>query len=336
MRCDGNKAGCKRCSEKHLDCTYSESMVGKVVGKRKKRPSNSKQGEQLPNQWSISGGPTTLPSPAPTNASAPTNKRVCSDNDWPHVDQYDSQYPLDYSTCGEQFLNFDMCQPSEMNAAGEGSYNIGTNLPTPSMSPDHTQYLTPVDFEVMTPTTQASSIPRAPPSDQTTLYPLSGTYQPLQHTEDDEVMLIRLLTQLKRLSQNDHTFKSAISIVDKTNSAIKRMLRSSMVRTDYTCHLLLTSILVHLVTFCDMIVTLRDPYTTEELRVTSNLAGQFENEDLPIEVPAKRIVLDTITVCTSTGNLLKRLPHNGFQVVGKNEAALINLEKRLRHIVTLL
>ncbi|RMZ82672.1 hypothetical protein DV738_g1447, partial [Chaetothyriales sp. CBS 135597] len=37
VRCNGDKTGCARCLEKKLSCVYSESRVGKVVGKRRKR-----------------------------------------------------------------------------------------------------------------------------------------------------------------------------------------------------------------------------------------------------------------------------------------------------------
>ncbi|RMD44693.1 hypothetical protein DV735_g242, partial [Chaetothyriales sp. CBS 134920] len=37
VRCNGDKTGCARCMEKKLSCVYSESRVGKVVGKRRKR-----------------------------------------------------------------------------------------------------------------------------------------------------------------------------------------------------------------------------------------------------------------------------------------------------------
>lgn len=323
-------------------------MVGRVVGKRRKRPlPDAKLSESLSAQWSISAGPTTLPSPTPTYASEPQSKRSCYSNAWSEMVQNDDQQSLNFSNCVDQFLNFDMCQHSDPTMSNETSYRVDTSLPTPSMSPRHKQQLTPPDLDVMTPSTQTSSILPASTTDQTTLYHLSGPSSQIQSIEDDEIMLIKLLTQLKKLSlQTHHTFRSAVSLVDKTNAAIKRMLHSRTVRTDYTCHLLLTSILVHLVTFCELVSTLRDRQVDSELVFDisfSDYDSGMSQEQTSIiasrttlQLAAKKAVRDTVAICTSVGNFLKRVPLNGFQIVGKNEAALIDLEKRLRHTITLL
>lgn len=316
--------------------------MGKVVGKRRKRPlPDTKLSESLSNQWTMPVGPIALPSPAPTNASEPQSKRNCYVNGWSEIVQNEDQPALDFSNCDEQFLNFDMCQQSDLNTNSDSSYTLETSLPTPSMSPQQTQNLSPPVLEAMTPSTQASAIITASTADQTTLYHLSGPTTQFQQLEDDEIMLIKLLTQLKRLSmQNHHTFRSAISLVDKTNAAIKRMLQSRTVRTDYTCHLLLTNILMHLVTFCELVSTLRGSQADNELVMDMNF-GEYDSEMTQdqastLQFAARKAIRDTVTICTSVGNLLKRVPLNGFQIVGRNEGALIELEKRLRHTITLL
>lgn len=324
-------------------------MVGKVVGKRRKRPlPDANLRDSFSNQWTNSAGQTTLPSPAPTNVSESQNKRACHSSSWPSVAQPEIQQSLDFSSCGDQFLNFELCQQNELNAGSDGSYIIEASLPTPSMSPQQTQYLTPSELDAATPSTSVTSIFTVPTTNQTTLYHCSDPNMLYQEIEDDEVMLIKLLTQLKRLSmQSHHTFRSAISLVDKTNAAMERMLQSKTVRADYACHLLLTNILMHLVTFCELVSTLRGPQTGNELLFDKNIASGYNSEILQeqaslaesattLQFAAKEAVRNTVAICVSVGNLLKRVPLHGFQVVGRNEGALIDLERRLRHTISTL
>lgn len=320
-------------------------MVGKVVGKRRKRPlPDSKVNESKSSQWNITVGPTTLPSPAPTSASEPHSKRSCLSNDWSNLVQYDDQTPLDFSGCTEQFLNLDLCQPPETMVSGDSSYLMHSGLPTPSMSPPEMKFLTPSELEATTPNARPPSTgPVLYDSSDPTLSRASTFYHQRPHAEDDETIAIKLLAHLKRLSnQERQSFNSVASLVNKTNAALRRLLRSDTVKNDYTCHLLLTNIMTHLAGFCEQLMVLRET-ATEDLIAESHLT-QGDNEMFldqrshsaqqgQLSSIVKNSIHESAALCTSIGNLLKRKPLNGFQVLGRHESAQLDIERRLRDMV---
>lgn len=318
-----------------------------MVGKRRKRPlPDSKLSESKGSQWNVTIGPTTLPSPAPTSASEPHSKRSCISSDWSNLVQYDDQTPLDFSGCAEQFLNLDLCQPPETMASGESSYLMHSGLPTPSMSPPEMKFLTPSDLEATTPNTRPPSTgPVLYDNSEPILTRASTFYHQRPHSEDDETIAIKLLAHLKRFSiQERQSFQSVASLVNKTNAALRRLLRSDTVKNDYTCHLLLTNIMMHLAAFCEQLMVLRETPTEQDLIAQSALS-QGENDMFfdqrsqgaqqgELSAVVKNSIYESATLCTSIGNLLKRKPLNGFQVLGRHESAQLDIERRLRDMVS--
>ena len=103
--------------------------------------------------------------------------------------------------------------------------------------------------------------------------------------------------------------------------------------------MLLTTILTHLAGFCEQTLKLRkensdhdkveDNNSSEEHVDTFDYEQQGSIND-PSLATIRQSMSEAVSLCTSVGNLLKRKPLNGFQVLGRNECALIELEKRLR------
>ncbi|KAK5075224.1 hypothetical protein LTS08_001694 [Lithohypha guttulata] len=339
VRCDGNKEGCKRCAEKKLQCTYSESMVGKVVGKRRKRPlPQSKFSDMSANPWAVNVGPATMPSPAPTNVSEPHNKRTCVPNDWGSLVQFDDQASLDFSICDEQFLNLDMCQTTETSVMPEVSYVMNVGLPTPSTSPPEMRFFSPTETEAA-----PSAIPINFGQAIDVTQQMSASTDE-DDEEDDEARCIQLLAHVKRLSSREQLpYHALLSHVNRTNAVLRWLMRSSNIRTQYTCHLLLTAIMTHLTKSCEQLLArveagpeqefLEESFLSENDDKPSPEQGQPSRQTGELQTEARTTLSETVAICVSIGNLLKRKPLNGFQVLGRQESALVDLERRLRAVI---
>ena len=324
-------------------------MVGRVVGKRRKRPLQlSNLSSAAAGQWGVSVGPAALPSPAPTAASEPRSKRSCVSNEWSNLVRYDDETELDFSACDEQFLNLELCQQSELAQDEEPPYMMNMGLSTPSMSPPEFRFLSPIEPNNTSPSTRPTSI--APTSSQVSLVDCPSQRpaidQQIIQPDDDETVCIKLLAHLKRLStQEDHSYESMVYNVSKTTIVVNRLLRSSSVRADYTCHLLLTGIMTHLAAFCEQLLVLQDGRPSEEDLFTSSMLADSDAEVHQdrrqhsthvgdTKLIAKDSVYESVLTCVSVGNLLKRKPLNGFQVLGRQESALVELERRMRIVLS--
>lgn len=322
-------------------------MVGKVVGKRRKRPlPDSKSNLPKPTQWNVTVGPAALPSPAPSVISEHQNKRPCISNEWTDMIAYDNQTTLGFSQCDEQqFLHFEVAEEAESNTTKDalsGSYG----LPTPCMSPPEMQFLSPADLE----TRSQSSPPTSGPFYQT---PHAAYHPPLPQAnqpqpEDDESVCLKLLAHIKQCSTQDHhTFASMLALVNKTNAALGKLLQSRTIRRDYPCQLLLTNIVLHLATLCEQLLDHREPsYTSNpeqefihESYLTESDEGiypdkrQTHSQAAVSKSNAKHTVREATMLCSAIGDLLKRKPQNGFQTLGRHESAHVEIDIRLKRIL---
>jgi hypothetical protein len=103
------------------------------------------------------------------------------------------------------------------------------------------------------------------------------------------------------------------------------------VRSNYTCQLLLSSILTHIADLCELVASAhRSPFAPEQ--------AQTEYFDRPQQrQPAKDVktaVVEATNLATEVGEFLKRKPLNGFQVLGRHESHHIELDLRLQRALS--
>lgn len=325
-------------------------MVGKVVGKRRKRPlPDSRLADSKAGPWNINMGSVAMPSPASTHVSELSNKRNRMSNDWTSLISYDGQSPLDFSACDEQFLNLDLCQEASSSSINDSSFMMNTGLPTPSMSPPEMQFVTPPDIESFS--RQDSGGRHQDPSIPTQYVMRSQSgHQQAYIIEDDETVCLRLLHHLKRCSsQQRQPLQLVLSLVHRANATIKRLLRSRTIKSDYTCHLLLTSIMLHLASIYEHTSrTLQQQqqkafsdqeFINECCLVDNEHEGPSEStrqDAQPADSTAsvKGFVQESMLLCSSIGDLLKRKPLNGFQTLGRHESALIEVGLRFKRVMS--
>lgn len=338
MKCDGQKSGCARCSEKQLACKYSESRVGKVVGKRRKRPFDESIGLVDSEAWVVKNCfPTpSMPSPATTNTSDEQSKRSCTNSSWTTFIADDHTVPI-WDTTDEQYqATFDMNQVQCFSMDNElytGSLN---GLPTPALSPPKVRYLSPMALETRPASRQSSVTMNTDMLRPTSAARVQRAPEP-QAPEDEEMMCIKLLAHVKKQSQVQHTLESALNLLRKVNAALKRIVASKAARSDYACQLLLTSILSSLVAHCERTGRLhlesRGRQQSFAFRPSPEyFASTFQTEptDSPDAATLRELIQTVSNISSTLGDSLKRKPLNGFQTLGRHESLMLTLDQRLR------
>ena len=318
-----------------------------MVGKRRKRPLlDSKSDSSKPPQWNITPGSAALPSPSPSVVSEQKNRPSDVSHDWTNMITFDDQPGLDFSQCDEQqFLNLELAEDSEPSTIG-GILPTMHSLSTPSVSPPEKQFLSPADLDGRS----QSSPPILNPSHQTAHVACYSSifqeFQPL--VEDDETVCIKLLAQLKRFSTHGrHNFIGILTLINKINATLRRLLQSRTIRTDYTCQLLLTNVLLHIATLCEQLLDvpessnaahpeidfLHQAYLTEGDNTAFPDQRHMPGQTPISKIMAKHSVREAIVLCSTSGDLLKRKPLSGFQILGKQESAHVDIDTRLRRVL---
>ncbi|KIW27969.1 uncharacterized protein PV07_07662 [Cladophialophora immunda] len=353
VRCDGNKEGCRRCSEKRLSCVYSESRVGKVVGKRRKRPIDDSIGTINSQSWIVHNSLPiqSIPSPATTHGSDEPGRRHGNPPTWSSFIVNSDPGFLTFDEATESLGALEMSDNRSYSMASDISFFNNSGLPTPGLSPPQfTRYLSPAQLETR-PLSRHSSCPVDPSKLQPPTYtvPLSRNIEP--GLEDEETVCIKLLAHLKRHSSDESQPREMqIELLKKSNAAVRRILRSKSVRADYSCHLLLSNIINHLVRLCERLCQGR----LDEC-VLGNMECQFLQEQVhfegmpgffdtpvPSAVPAPEqdllgnLVKEVIVFTSIVGDFLKRKPIYGFQHLGRHETFHVELEQRLKKATVLL
>ena len=344
VRCDGNKSGCIRCSEKRLPCQYSESRVGKVVGKRRKRPVDDSIGMINSEAWVLNNylPPQSLPSPAATNTSDERFKRSCTTSSWASLIATDEQSPPNLGSPEDYFQSLDLSDCRRFSFTSELPMIGHNGLPTPALSPPQIQFLSPMALEARPASRQNSlSVDNShfrPPTRPVSAY---RTPEP-QASDDDEMVCIKLLGHLKKHSVDEQqTLECTTDLIRKSTAAVRRILKGKNARADYACHLLLSNIMMHIVDLCErscrkqMEENYRDSqfpenpqYDSSSEYFATNLAPGQSQEDCREALGAA--LLDTLDVSTLLADLLKRKPLNGFQTLGRHESLHLALEQRLK------
>ena len=350
MRCDGNKEGCQRCSDKVLSCEYSESRVGKVVGRRRKRPLEDSVGTVDSDTWFINQASAfcAIPSP-PESQYSISSKRQRTSDDWTSFLVEEHQDLADFEDSTEVQTNLDVMNPKALYDSSDMSYLCNSGLPTPGMSPPHFRYLSPAALEAR-PMSRSTSVttdssrllpPRFTPAFSV---PKSQTPEPAP-SEDDETVCIRLLAHLKKHSiQKGRSSDQDSDLLRKTNASVRRILRNRSVRSDYTCQLLLSSIITHMVDLCEQLCIktfeakhLDSTFLQDQARFEPR-PKCFDKTSRPnISSDTHRTqIVDATNLATDVANLLKRKPLNGFQVLGRHESHHVELDLRLQRALAML
>jgi hypothetical protein len=172
----------------------------------------------------------------------------------------------------------------------------------------------------------------------------------LTQPEDEETVCIKLLAHLKKYSAliNDHSRAFQIDLLTKSNASVRRILRSRSARADYSCQLLLSSILTHLTTVCEALcytssgqesTVLQDvPHAVQQDSDTRqkrnseafDMRTGLVYQSTPSET-LRPLVLETSSLTVDVGSLLKRKPLDGFQTLGKWEMGILELGYRLQN-----
>lgn len=161
--------------------------------------------------------------------------------------------------------------------------------------------------------------------------------------EDEETVCIKLLAHLKKNSNGDRqNYDAQLGLIQKTNAAIRRLLKSGKTRADYTCQLLLSSISIHLVTMCENLTAHSRACETDFLQDQFAMDATAEYYGTPLQPPphlqhdlhdsAKAVIHEAAVLCSAIGDMLKRRPMDGYQVqaLGRHETLHHELDHRLK------
>ncbi|EXJ94706.1 hypothetical protein A1O1_03103 [Capronia coronata CBS 617.96] len=328
----------------------SESRVGKVVGKRRKRPVEESIGSVHLQTWVVNTTDSvrSIPSPANTQGSEESNKRHCDPL-------------LDFDGTTDSFDAVEMANNRSFSMTSDLSFFPNSGLPTPILSPPRfTRYLSPSQPQARSLSTQASA-----PVDPDRLHPPSYT-MPLARSlhaaaDDEETVCIKLLAHLKRHGRDEsQPRETQIELLRKCNAAVRRILRSKAIRSDYNCQLLLSNIMSHLARLCERLCDqprldpnepkyidsefLQDQLYLETAHTFFDSALQQQQQQQPPPPPPltppdhemmAALIKDVLYCTSSVGDMLKKEPLEGFQMLGRHEAFQIELEQRLKRAMAL-
>ncbi|KIW11329.1 hypothetical protein PV08_10629 [Exophiala spinifera] len=363
VRCDGNKQGCRRCCEKRLSCIYSESRVGKVVGKRRKRPLPDQSANVGSQPWIVNGtacAVQSIPSPAASHGSEEFTKAHCSVPSWSSSSSFSAtpdQGLMNFDETTETLNAIEMANNRSFSITSEVSFFTNNGLPTPALSPSQfARYLSPAQLENQSTSNQELSVP----IDPRRLCPPGHTAPFTRHAglslvpEDEETICIKLLAHLKRHSSDaSQSREMQLELLKKSNAAVRRLLQSKTIRTAYTCHLLLSNILNNLVHLCERLcqntnedsrhLSVESQFIQDQMNFDA-VPGFFENGTAaapqPIQAPdaetLKSLSREVMSFTSMVGDMLKRKPLDGFQCLGRHETFHVDLELRLSKAMDLL
>jgi len=242
-------------------------------------------------------------------------------------------------------LSLGTSETGTLSTADDMSYMLHPGLLTPSMSPPEIKFVSSSGLEAPSGTSPLNM----PPADQgVNVRHLQPGIQRRAEAlpQDDETICIKLLAHLKRFSQRQQSYESVLWLVQKTNATLRRLLRSRTIRADYMCHLLLTNIVLRLATFCKQLIPVPQPQNTpcenEFVHDSYLVDGTSNSCDIrwpqndtsqDMRASAKNTVKESTIINSGIGDLLKRKPLNGFQVLGRHESAHLEIDIQLRRIL---
>ncbi|KAH0845811.1 hypothetical protein FOPE_11903 [Fonsecaea pedrosoi] len=339
-------------SSTNMDGT-SESRVGKVVGKRRKRPIDDSIGTINSQSWIIHNSLPiqSIPSPATTHGSDEPGRRQGNPPTWSSFIVNGDPGFLTFDEATESMGALDMADNRSYSIASDLSFFNNSGLPTPGLSPPQfTRYLSPAQLETR-PMSRQSSCPVDPSRLQPPVYGAPLPRNGELGLEDEETVCIKLLAHLKKHSSDESQPREMqIELLKKSNAAVRRILRSKSVRADYSCHLLLSNIINHLVRLCERLcqgrleecglVHMECQFLQEQVHFEA-MPGFFDTP-VPSAVPTPdqdllgSLVKEVIVFTSIVGDFLKKKPLYGFQHLGRHETFHVELEQRLKKASVLL
>jgi hypothetical protein len=327
--------------------------VGKVVGRRRKRPLEDAVGTVNSSEWVIANytPPNAVPSPANTSASEDSTKSRTEKPSWlpgpdptrhPGVASVPHREPSPAQTV-DSYIFMDR----------KDSLPGSTGLPTPALSPPQYAYLSPMMLESGPQSvldnpcnTTAQFLAPAKPT------PSARTPEP-QQAEDEEMVCIKLLVHLKKGGANEYQpLDDLVNTIKKSTAVTRRILKSKKARSDYGCVMLLSNIMLRVVELCERVAQkhFEEPdggdahfFTAFNDNFFNDSEQNYFNTDFPMEssqadrgVMLREMVAQAADLVLAVGNLLQRKPLNGFQAVGRHEALHLELGQRLKASMSLL
>lgn len=346
MRCDGNKQGCRRCSEKRLSCVYSESRVGKVVGKRRKRPVDDSIGNINSQSWIVNTAPVqSIPSPANTQGSEEPAKRHCGVSPWTSfIAGPEEQAFINFEETTDALHAIEMADNRSFSMASDMTFFNNSGLPTPALSPPQfTRYLSPGQLETR-PTSRHTLVQADASKLQLPQRSPAATRHMENVQEDEEMVCIKLLAHIKKHASDEMQPRDLqIDLLRKCNAAMQRILKSKTIRSDYACHLVLSSIITHLVRLCEKLClckmeesrTLESQFLQDQVHFAEAMPGFFDAAMCSTMVLSEQdqlvhLVAEVMSFISAVGEMLKQKPIPGFQYLGRHETLHFELEQRLR------
>jgi hypothetical protein len=250
---------------------------------------------------------------------------------------------LNFEETTESLSALDMADNRSYSVASDLSFFSNNGLPTPGLSPPQfTRYLSPAQLEARPISRQSSCT-----VDHSKLHP--QRYGTLSRNadvafEDEETVCIKLLAHLKKHSADDmQPREMQLDLLRKSNAAVRRILRGKSIQTDYSCHLLLSSIINHLVRLCERLCQVRvdeSHYLHEQVHF-EGMPGFFDTpvpqSNAPLDHELTGSLIQEVGLFTTiVGDFLKKKPIYGFQNLGRHETFHVELEQRLKKATVLL
>ena len=171
--------------------------------------------------------------------------------------------------------------------------------------------------------------------------PAFNTPEPQQIPEDDFLISIKLLAHVKKYSMKSFTpFTETTDLVRKSMAVLRRLLNTDSPRSDYTCQMLLSTVLAELVKLIERAYL---QYVDGTGGSQFSLDGEldFFNQPAQITGVTERVVLQgllqqSIGLVAELSLMLKRRPYDGYQTIGRHESLLLDLERRLKTCLNVL
>lgn len=251
----------------------------------------------------------------------------------------------------------EMANNRSFSMTSEVSFFTNNGLPTPALSPPQfTRYLSPAHLDPQPTAKQGLSVPidprrLCPPGHSASFARQVG---PSVFQEDEETVCIKLLALLKRHSLDDFEARETqLELLKKSNAAVRGLLQSKTIRSAYTCHLLLSNILNHLVCLCERLclnmiqdsrhLSVESQFLQDQVHFDA-VPGFFEHGTLaapqavqaPDEATLRTLLGEVMSFASTVGGMLKRKPLDGFQSLGRHETFHVDLERRLGKAMDLL
>ena len=222
-----------------------------------------------------------------------------------------------------------------------------------SLSPPQVRHLSPEELDHGNRPNHVTQTTWRPltPSEYTTTF---RTPEPRPNEEAD-MICIKLLAHLRRTGAEEHqSLDDVLSLIQKALAATRRILTNRNARTDYSCIMLLSNILVQVVKLCekacrmqledrqtetsDLLTAFGEDFFTafgdpSDLQPDQRYSNRDEGHDLS-NVSRNRTLqslLENLSgLLAEVSELLRGQPLSGFQAIGKHESLHLDLERRIR------